>query len=70
MRTRIVKRFTLNDFDIGDDPIMGTLWHLERDVIPQLNLYGDLYNKDKNICWIIEIKKILPKSYKWGDIFE
>lgn len=65
----MVKKFTIDDFDLGDDPIIGTVWHLENDVIPQLNEYRDLYYRDKDDNWVSEIKRILPISYKWRDIF-
>ena len=64
-----MKEFTIDDFHLGDDPIVATVWHLEHSVIPQLNMYKGLYDRHNDWCWIDEIKRVLPRSYKWRDIF-
>lgn len=64
-----IKEFTINDFHIGDDPIVGTVWFLEQSVIPQLNMCRNLYISTNDSRWLEEISRILPRSYKWRDLF-
>ena len=63
MHTLMKNQITLKNFYLGDDPIVMTANHLELNVIPILNQYIDLYNRDKDYRWVIEMKRVLPESF-------
>lgn len=63
MHTLFKRPITLQNFYIGEDPIVMTTNHLELSTIPTLNTLRDLYLKDEDYRWVIEMKRILPESF-------
>lgn len=63
MHTLHKRPFKLSDFYLGDDPMVLTVKHFENHVIPTLNWLRDLYLRDKDYRWIIEMKRVLPESF-------
>ncbi len=60
----IMKEYiTMDDFYLGDDPIVMTANHMELHVIPIINEYVRLYKRDKDYRWVKEIKRNLPESF-------
>lgn len=63
IHTLYKRPFVLEDFYFGDDPIILTTKHFENHVIPTLNWLRDLYLRDKDYRWIIEMKRMLPENF-------
>ena len=63
MHTLFKKEITLDDFYLGQDPIVMTVQQMENHTIPLLNILRDLYQKDKDYRWVVEMKRNLPESF-------
>lgn len=63
IHTLFKKEITIDDFYLGDDPILMTVIHLEDNVIPKLNCFRELYLESKDYRWVKEMKRILPESF-------
>lgn len=63
MHTLHRRPFKLEDFYIGDDPIIMTQRFLLEEIIATLNYFRDLYLESKDYRWVIEMKRILPESF-------
>lgn len=63
MHTLAKKPFDMEDFYLGNDPIVMTSNFMELQTIPMLNSLRDLYLIDKDYRWVKEMKRILPESF-------
>ena len=63
MHTIMKYPITINDFYLGEDPIIMTVRHMNEEVIPTLNYFRDLYLESKDYRWVREMKRVLPESF-------
>lgn len=63
MHTLFKKEITIDDFYLGDDPIIMTVDSLNNHTIPLLNEFRELYQRDKDYRWVKEMKRVLPESF-------
>lgn len=63
IHTIMKKDITIDDFYLGEDPIIMVVTHLEEYTIPLLNKLRRLYVKSKDYRWVKEMKRVLPESF-------
>ena len=63
MHTIMKTPITIENFYLGQDPIMGTVRLFEDSIIPQLNFFRERYLEEKDYRYVVEMKLILPESF-------
>lgn len=66
MHTIAKEPITIDNFYLGDDPIIMTKEHLEQWVIPTMNYFRELYLESNDYRWVKEMKRVCPESFIQG----